>query len=165
VEIINEQNNFFSLVRQLFGNHIFLTTIISFASSQILKSILCLFSGRKTNKDALAALVWSTGGMPSSHSALVASMAVSTALFEGIGSTIFVIALFLAFIVIRDALGVRRAAGMHAKALNELGRNTSAKFGFEWRLVKEIQGHTPLEVTAGSMLGIVIAVIVWSIVK
>lgn len=158
-----DSNTAIVLLRQLFGNMIFTTTVISFVVSQILKAIICLCFERKTGKDAFIALVWSTGGMPSSHAALVSSLAAATGLFEGIGSTIFVIALFLAFIVMRDALGVRRAAGLQAKALNALGRCTSGKLDFKWQPVKEIQGHTPLEVAAGGVLGIIIPVIIWAI--
>lgn len=95
--------------------------------------------------------------MPSSHSALVSAMASSTAITEGLASTIFVVTLFFALVIIRDALGVRRAAGLQAKALNNLGRDSSQHLDIEWQPVKEIQGHSPLEVSAGIMLGIVIA--------
>jgi acid phosphatase family membrane protein YuiD len=60
-------------------------------------------------------------------------------------------------VVLRDSLGVRRAAGLHAKALNTLGKQTAEKTGLDFRTVKEIQGHSPLEVLAGSVLGIIIA--------
>ena len=61
-------------------------------------------------------------------------------------------------VVLRDALGVRRAAGLQAKALNTLGKQFAEKTGFEFHAVKEVQGHTPLEVVVGSLLGIMIAV-------
>jgi acid phosphatase family membrane protein YuiD len=61
-------------------------------------------------------------------------------------------------VVLRDALGVRRAAGLQAKALNTLGKMTADKIGLEFQSVKEIQGHTPLEVLVGAVLGIAIAI-------
>ena len=95
--------------------------------------------------------------MPSSHAATVASMTVAAGFREGIGSTLFVICFFFALIVIRDAMGVRRSSGLQARALNLLGKNTSERMGFEYHPVKEIQGHSPLEVIIGSLLGIFIA--------
>lgn len=151
-------------LKLLLINPIFLTAITSFVVSQVLKALITLITERERSfKEILVTLVWSTGGMPSSHAALVSSMAASTALNEGISSSIFVISLFLALIVIRDALGVRRAAGMQAKALNALGRSVSGKIDLSWQPVKEIQGHTPLEVTAGGILGVVTAIVFWTL--
>jgi acid phosphatase family membrane protein YuiD len=64
---------------------------------------------------------------------------------------------FFALIVIRDATGVRRSSGLQAKALNLLGKKTGEGLGFDYNPVKEIQGHTPLEVIVGALLGIFIA--------
>ncbi|MDL2229896.1 divergent PAP2 family protein, partial [Treponema sp. OttesenSCG-928-L16] len=98
-----------------------------------------------------------TGGMPSSHSSLVSSLAVSVGIREGIDSDLFIVTLFFAFIIIRDSLGVRRAAGLQGRALNILGRNAAERMGIEYHPVKEIHGHAPLEVVVGIMLGIFIA--------
>jgi acid phosphatase family membrane protein YuiD len=153
-----------SSIRLLAGNPIFLSAVTAFIVSQIIKAvIMLLFSKERKAKEILVTLVWSTGGMPSSHASLVAAMATSTALNEGISSTIFGISLFLALIVMRDALGVRRAAGMQAKALNALSRQISEKLNFSCQQVKEIQGHTPLEVTFGGILGVISALIFWII--
>ncbi|MDR2467390.1 MAG: divergent PAP2 family protein [Spirochaetaceae bacterium] len=149
-------------IRLLIGNPVFITAITTFIISQMAKALITFLLNReKSFKEIFLTLVWSTGGMPSSHAALVSSMATSTALYEGISSTVFVISLFLALIVIRDALGVRRAAGMQARALNSLGRDMSGKLDIDWQPVKEIQGHTPLEVTMGSILGITCAILLW----
>ena len=69
----------------------------------------------------------------------------------------FVFCLFFALVVLRDALGVRRAAGIQAKALNKLGKQVANKIGLEFHSIKEIQGHTPMEVLVGAILGIFIA--------
>jgi acid phosphatase family membrane protein YuiD len=88
---------------------------------------------------------------------MVAAMATSTAFYEGINSTLFVITLVVALITIRDALGVRRSSGFQAKALNWLGRQTAEKIKIEFHPVKEVNGHSPLEVAVGVLLGIIIA--------
>jgi len=97
--------------------------------------------------------------MPSSHSALVCALATSAGLSETTDVNFFVLCLVFALVVLRDSVGVRRAAGLQAKALNMLGRQSAKLTGLEFRPVKEIQGHTPLEVLVGSLLGILIAVI------
>jgi acid phosphatase family membrane protein YuiD len=142
----------------LFDNPIFLASISTFVLSQCIKSLLSLFKMReRKGTGAIIALTWSTGGMPSSHSALVAAMATSAAFAEGLGSNVFVITFFFAMVIIRDALGVRRATGLQAKALNRLGRDVAARFKTDWECVKEIQGHSPFEVGVGIALGIVVA--------
>jgi acid phosphatase family membrane protein YuiD len=70
---------------------------------------------------------------------------------------LFIIAFWFALVVVRDAMGVRRSAGLLARALNNLGRQTAEKMGIDFHAVKEIQGHTPLEVVVGGFLGIFIA--------
>lgn len=95
--------------------------------------------------------------MPSSHAALVTAMALAVALRDGFGSDLFVVSFFLAMIVIRDAMGVRRSSGLQAKALNVLGKLSAEKMKIEYLPVKEVYGHTPLEVAVGSLLGIFIA--------
>jgi acid phosphatase family membrane protein YuiD len=95
--------------------------------------------------------------MPSSHVALVSAMATSTAFLEGIGSNLFAVCFWVALIVTRDAMGVRRASGLQARVLNLLGRNLAERLGIEFHPVKEVMGHTPLEVAVGGLLGIIIA--------
>jgi acid phosphatase family membrane protein YuiD len=95
--------------------------------------------------------------MPSSHAALVSSVCTSIAFVRGIASDLFIFSFWFALVVLRDAMGVRRSAGLLAKALNNLGKQAAEKTGLEFRTVKEIQGHTPLEVIVGASLGIFIA--------
>ena len=95
--------------------------------------------------------------MPSSHAAVVTALTTSVAFVEGIASNLFVFSFWFMLIVMRDALGVRRSAGLQARALNNLGRQTAETQGFIFHPVKEIQGHSPLEVIVGSLLGIFIA--------
>ncbi|MCL2184239.1 MAG: divergent PAP2 family protein [Treponema sp.] len=116
---------------------------------------------KKRTWEAIETMLWRTGGMPSSHSAVVCALATATGIYEGVSSTYFVIALILALVVLRDSVGVRRASGLQAKALNNLGRQIAKITEQEFHSVKEIQGHTPLEVLVGSCLGIVIAVVIF----
>ena len=102
-------------------------------------------------------LFWSTGGMPSSHAAVVASMTASVAFNEGLGSNLFAVSLLVALVVMRDAMGSRRAVGLQASTLNHLGKFLSEKLKFEYFPVKEIRGHAPLEVVIGALVGVFIS--------
>ena len=95
--------------------------------------------------------------MPSSHSSLVTSLAAAVGFKEGLGSSLFMVTLVLALIVIRDSLGVRRSSGLQARLLNQISKDVSEHFGSVHHPVKEIQGHAPLEVLVGALLGLFIA--------
>jgi acid phosphatase family membrane protein YuiD len=145
-------------IRALFENKIFLCSICSLFLAQVLKSILYILKRRKKkSRELVEILIWRTGGMPSSHAALVSSLCTSIAFVKGIADDLFIFSFWFALVVLRDAMGVRRSAGLLAKALNSLGRQAAEKIGLEFRTVKEIQGHTPLEVVVGASLGIIIA--------
>jgi len=146
-------------LRALFSNVIFLSIATSWLLAQVIKTTIYVFS-QKTIKfrDIFEIAVWRTGGMPSSHSAVVSALTISVGFLEGISSNLFIFCIAFALVVLRDALGVRRAAGLQAKALNNLGRILAEKTGVEYQAVKEIQGHTPLEVAAGAVLGAFIAI-------
>ena len=147
-------------IKALFTNIIFLSTITSLCLAQIIKMIVYLIGNKhKKIEEAIETAMWRTGGMPSSHSAAVCALATSTGIIEGISSNLFVFCLVFSVIVLRDSLGVRRAAGLQAKALNTLGKQSSEKIGVEFNSVKEVQGHAPLEVFIGSLLGILMAVL------
>ncbi|MCB9462209.1 MAG: divergent PAP2 family protein [Candidatus Eisenbacteria bacterium] len=102
---------------------------------------------------------WETGGMPSSHSAGVTALAFSAGLEVGWGSPTFAVAAVFAYIVIYDALGVRRAAGMHAALLNELVVQLRHLLdeGFQPGTLRTLLGHSSPQVFAGIALGIVVA--------
>jgi acid phosphatase family membrane protein YuiD len=139
-------------------NPILLSSLSSWFIAQLVKAVLvALRSPRRTPQVIFSTLMWRTGGMPSSHSSLVAALATSVGLREGIGSNLFIVTLALALIVIRDSLGVRRSSGVQARSLNQLGKEVSERFGIPYHPVKEIQGHAPLEVLVGALLGAFIA--------
>jgi acid phosphatase family membrane protein YuiD len=145
-------------LRGFFANPIILSTLTAWCVSQLIKGIIALLQIRKKGlREVLETLVWRTGGMPSSHAAVVASMTAAVGFHEGVSSNLFAVSLFVAMVVMRDAMGVRRASGLQAKVLNILGKSTSEKLGIEFQSVKEIQGHGPLEVIAGALLGIFIS--------
>jgi len=152
--------NIIAVIKSLLENIIFLSTVSSLFIAQVFKILFFILHPKTKIKQLklLETLLWRTGGMPSSHSAVVCSLAASAGIKEGFDSNIFVISLIFAMIVLRDALGVRRSAGIQAKALNNLGKQTAQKIEIDFHSVKEIQGHTPPEVIVGSLLGIAIAV-------
>ena len=140
-------------------NKIFLSTVFSLIIAQVLKFVFYLTANKKKKKlAAIETMLWRTGGMPSSHSAIVCALATSSGIYEGVNSNFFIFCLVFAMVTLRDAVGVRRAAGLQAKALNILGKQYSKLTGQEFHSVKEIQGHTPLEVLVGALLGILIAI-------
>jgi uncharacterized protein len=142
----------------LFSNTIFLAAVFSLLTAQFIKSIVLIFRSRaKSFRDVLATFLWKTGGMPSSHSSLAVSIAASIAIVDGPNSSVFILSLFFALVVIRDALGVRRAAGLQAKALNLLGKELASKLGLAFHPVREVHGHNPSEVIVGGLLGFFIA--------
>lgn len=96
--------------------------------------------------------MWGSGGMPSSHSALVCSLTTIVALIDGVSSTTFAISLVLSGVVMYDAAGVRRAAGKQARVLNQIIEN-KGDINVQEKLI-ELLGHTPKEVFVGALVGI-----------
>lgn len=135
-------------------NPIFLSAFFSLFITQLIKAIISLYRSKaKSLRDVLATLLWKTGGMPSSHSALTTSIATSIGIVEGINSSVFILSLFFCLVVIRDAMGVRRSAGIIARTLNLLGKELNEMHGIGFHHVKEVNGHTPPEVVVGILLG------------
>jgi acid phosphatase family membrane protein YuiD len=144
--------------KALVENPIFLSSVSSLFLAQLLKAVVVVLRGKKrNNRELLQTIAWRTGGMPSSHAALVCSLSTSVAFCEGISSNLFIVTLFFALIIMRDAMGVRRSSGLQARALNFLGRQLGEKKEIEYHPVKEIHGHAPMEVVVGALLGIIIA--------
>jgi uncharacterized protein len=133
--------------------------IVSFAASliaQLLKVLVDLIRFRKLNFRVLVG----TGGMPSAHSALVTALATGVGQTLGLGSVEFAMAVIFASIVMYDAAGVRQAAGKQARVLNQImDEFFQENPAFNQDRLKELLGHTPIQVLAGSILGIVIALL------
>ena len=122
---------------------------------QLFKLIYDLIATKKFNFKR----IMGAGGMPSSHSAVVAGLATLIEKYQGVDTPIFAVSLILAFVVMYDACGVRRAAGKQAALLNKL-IETPGLTGIQVseKLV-EVLGHTPIQVFVGALIGIVVGVI------
>lgn len=140
-------------IKDLFNNYILICAVIAYVTAQLLKFIICIIKERRLDIGLLIA----SGGMPSSHSSTVCALCVSSARLYGIGSPYFAITLVLAGIVMYDAAGVRRAAGEQAKLINRLVAEIwEGKTDYVHKSLKELIGHTPLQVIGGAVLGAVI---------
>jgi uncharacterized protein len=140
---------------QILDNHILLISLSTCLLAQALKLLIELIRHGKVTFRTLV----TTGGMPSAHSALVTSLAAGVGQKAGWESGEFAIAFVFAIIVMYDAAGVRQAAGKQARILNqivdELFSGDHAKFNEE--RLKELLGHTPVQVIAGSILGVLVS--------
>ena len=146
------------LLSRALSSPVFLSALSSWFMAQILKSCIMLVRNRpRSAKDILINIFWSTGGMPSSHCAVVTALATAAAFVEGATSTLFFVTLFYALLTFRDALGVRRATGAQARVINQLIRDLSPTVPLRSKPVKEIHGHSISEVFVGALLGFFIA--------
>ncbi|MCH5184695.1 MAG: divergent PAP2 family protein [Oscillospiraceae bacterium] len=143
-------------ISEFFSNRIMWTGALGWITAQVLKAIFVLICEKKFDFKRLVG----SGGMPSSHSSFVMSLSTAIGLEEGFDSTYFAIAIVISFITMYDAAGVRRAAGLQAKTLNMIMEEFSKGEILTAEIkLKELLGHTPVEVIAGAILGIVIAII------
>ena len=128
--------------------------LVSASISQFIKVVTYICTHKKINFKIFT----TTGGMPSSHTAGVIALTTSVALIEGISSMLFAVSLGFSLIVMQDASGIRRAAGKTAATLNRLvdefvQKNHEVK---PYAALKELLGHTPLEVFCGMLLGVAV---------
>lgn len=139
----------------LFGNRIADVVFIAWFIAQFYKLLSCVVTEKKLDIRRM----WGTGGMPSSHSSTVTSLAASVAIVEGEKSTLFAIALIFSGVVMYDAAGIRRAAGKQAGVLNKIVERLAHKIEekIHDETLKELLGHTPFEVLIGALLGVVVA--------
>ena len=145
-------------INALKSNYILIAGALSWASAQIIKTILNFVLTKNFSAERLIG----AGGMPSAHSAFVCALVVSTGRQCGLAAPEFALAFALAAVVIYDAMGVRRAAGEQAKTINMITDWMFKNLEEDDIIVsqlKELLGHTPLEVMAGATLGIIIALV------
>ncbi len=136
-----------------FTNYILVCAFTGWFGAQLIKCLLYFIR----NHGFDFSLIMASGGMPSSHSATVCAVVTSVGRTDGTKSSMFALAFVMAFIVMYDAAGVRRAAGEQAKLLNRIVRDISiGEKKYLDRNLKELIGHTPLQVLVGAALGIVI---------
>ena len=140
----------------LLDNHILIASILAWVVAQVSKTIYQLVRQRKF----LVTPLVSSGGMPSSHSALVTALATSTARVTGLGSAAFAITAVLAGIVMYDAAGVRRAVSIQARILNQMIDEAFQGHPIAEKRLRELIGHTPVQVFVGGLLGIGIGLLV-----
>lgn len=152
-------------------NVVFLVAMISWAVAQLVKAVIYGIKYRTIKLERL----FGSGGMPSSHSSTVCAMVITVYRMVGLTSAVFGLSLIVAMITMYDAMGVRRASGLHAKQINRLRRiveeideevldDLDEKMEEEpdpdeTKELKEFLGHTPLEVIFGALLGILIGIV------
>ncbi|MBP2653012.1 MAG: divergent family protein [Firmicutes bacterium] len=134
-------------------NIVLMTAVTAWFTAQVLKSITSYWRHREFRAERLTG----AGGMPSSHTSLVVGLASAVAFKSGFDSSLFAVAVVLAGIVMYDAAGVRRAAGKQAKVINKLVQELRVEHRVKDTRLKELLGHTPLEVLAGALLGFFMA--------
>lgn len=137
------------------GWDILWTSVAAAFVAQVLKVLINLYRDRRLNFRYLVG----AGGMPSSHSALVVSLATGIGLVYGTDSAAFPISVVLAMVVMYDAAGVRQAAGKQARVLNKILADweQSHSWSVSEERLKELLGHTPRQVLAGAVLGVLMA--------
>ncbi|HYM96268.1 MAG TPA: divergent PAP2 family protein [Candidatus Sulfotelmatobacter sp.] len=132
-----------------------LAPLVAWSIAQAAKVIYTSVRQKRLNLRVLA----ETGGMPSSHSAIVMGLTASVGKYSGLSSAAFAIALIFSFVVMYDAAGLRRAAGRQAEILNRLVEDLVHMRGVQEQKLRELLGHTPVEVLVGAVLGIAVGVI------
>ena len=136
----------------IFESSVFWSGVSGWMAASILKIVV---NGHRTRRVDFHYLT-SLGGMPSAHSAMVSALATSVGLREGFGSTIFVVTLAFALVIMFDASTVRRAAGLQATLLNQIVDVVIKEHHLPTEKLREILGHTRVEVFAGMLIGIVV---------
>ena len=146
-----------NIIEELLSNRILVCGCVAWLCAQVLKTAIYSLVNHRLDLTRL----YGDGGMPSGHSATVAAMATTSVVLYGLGSFEFAVTLLLAIIVMHDAMGVRLETGKQAKVIKEiaelmesLGKDVSNE-----EKLKEFVGHTPVQVTAGALLGIIVALL------
>ena len=148
------------MLSDIFSNHLLMNALLAWATAQLLKFFIYLAVNRTIDWKRLTG----DGGMPSGHSATVTALAVTSGLEYGYDSPVFAVCVILAVIVMHDAMGVRHETGEQAKVLNQMidqGIEVSEKNApfLQNMHLKEMVGHTPLQVVAGFLVGLVVGLL------
>ena len=141
----------------MLGNQVLVSAVVGWTVAQVLKTLIDFALNKSFNAERLVG----SGGMPSSHSATVCGLTTAAALKYGAGSFEFAIS-FMAMVVMYDAVGVRQETGKQARLLNSILLENPLKLSSEvlQQKLKEYVGHTPIQVVAGAILGIVLALVI-----
>ena len=146
------------ILHQIISNRILIAGLVGWAIAQALKTITYLV----VNKSISFERMFGDGGMPSGHSATVTAVALCTGFECGFNTPVFAVAAIMAIVIMHDAMGVRLETGKQAKAINDMMEFMQKIGGKELtnkEKLKELVGHTPLQVIAGCMLGIIVAIV------
>ena len=137
---------------QFLNNKVAQTTFLAWFCAQSIKVLIGVFSEKRFN------FKWfvGTGGMPSSHAAGVTALVMSIGIQDGVASSIFVVTLLFAIVVICDAQGVRRSTGKQAEILNKVMDDMYFRKRIQEDRLKELVGHTPIQVFAGIFVGLAV---------
>jgi hypothetical protein len=144
-----------SQLAALGSNRVLWAALAGWLAAQLVKMIRSLVSNGKLDLSYMV----SSGGMPSAHSALVTAMATAVARISGLGSPIFAVSAIFASVVMYDAAGVRLAVSMQARILNHMIDDFFHERGLQVKRLRELIGHSPREVLAGAVVGILIGLI------
>jgi hypothetical protein len=139
----------------IFSNIPLIVSIVAWFFAQFIKFLISLYKTKKPDWG----LFMSTGGFPSSHVATVGALATSIGLNFGFDSGIFAVAIIMTSVVISDARGIRQAAGKQAKALNQIMEDLYQNKGLKIERLRELLGHTSVEIFGGAVLGAFIAIL------
>jgi len=145
----------------IFQNRVLVAGLLAWGLAQIIKIPLDYFRTHRWNW----ALLLTTGGMPSSHSALMTATTHAIGLYYGFSNPLFALAVAITMIVVYDAANVRRQAGIHAQRINVIFDELLRGHPINEKDLREVLGHTPLEVAGGILFGLVVATGQWLIVK
>ena len=146
-------------LKDFFGKYMLMSAVVAWLSAQIIKIFTGAFQNRKMS---LKTLLFSSGGMPSSHAAAVVALAISAGLSQGFGSPVFAVCGIFSIIVMIDASGVRYETGKQSQVINKM---VEELFSGDMDMLniglKELVGHTPFQVFMGFLLGIAVAAIMY----
>lgn len=143
----------------IINNYVLMASAFGWFSAQVIKTLIDMYFCKKFTAERLVG----AGGMPSSHSATVCSLCTACAISEGLGSVTFAVTFMLAFIVMHDAMGVRRQTGKQAEFLNELSVLFEDMDGYPTLdgKLKVLVGHTFPQVIVGGIIGIIVAFVTY----
>jgi acid phosphatase family membrane protein YuiD len=144
-------------ILDVFQNRVLVTALIAWGLAQIIKIPLEYLRTHRWNW----ALFFSVGGMPSSHTALLSSATHAVGLYYGFDNPLFALSVAVTMVVTYDAAGVRRQAGVHAQRINLIFDELLRGHPVKQKDLREVLGHTPLEVIGGILFGIAVATLIW----
>lgn len=138
-------------------NQVLWAGLVAWALAQIIKVPYSYLQEKRWNWS----LLFRAGGMPSSHAALVTAITHAVGLYVGFDDPMFAIAFMVAMVVVYDATGIRRQAGLHAALINAMIDDLASGHALKSEQLLEVLGHTPLQALAGAVLGLIVAQGVW----